>query len=222
MALTAERLAPNRVAETFLDSLSRADHQTEPYDHWFLSGMLPDDVTDAIAEMPVKPADISNYSGYRNTEDDKRVYFNPETNARFPVCGEVAAAFDTPEVRSALEAACGIDLSPHRLRIEYCQDTDGFWLEPHCDILVKKFTMLVYLSRDPALYDAGTDIFSGPPDHELLGTAPYEFNKGLIFIPGTDTWHGFSQRPVKGIRKSLIINYVADEWRERWELAQGK
>ena len=39
-------------------------------------------------------------------------------------------------------------LRDSHLRIEYCLDTDGFWLEPHTDIGAKLFTMLVYLSRE--------------------------------------------------------------------------
>ncbi|MBS0244560.1 MAG: 2OG-Fe(II) oxygenase, partial [Proteobacteria bacterium] len=113
----------------------------------------------------------------------------------------------------------GTDLSQGHLRVEYCQDVNGFWLEPHVDISVKLFTMLVYLSDDPALYDAGTDIYDASPEHKLVGTAPYEKNKGLIFIPGTDTWHGFTPRPIKGVRKSIIINYVSPAWRDKYELA---
>ena len=96
---------------------------------------------------------------------------------------------------------------------------DGFWLEPHLDISVKLFTMLVYLSGEPELYDAGTDIYDATPEHRLVATAPYEKNKGLIFIPGTNTWHGFTKRPIHGVRKSVIVNWVTPEWRDRWELA---
>lgn len=35
----------------------------------------------------------------------------------------------------------------------------------------------------------------------------------------TDTWHGFGKRPIGGIRRSIIVNYVKDEWRSRHELA---
>jgi len=105
------------------------------------------------------------------------------------------------------------------LRIEYCQDIDGFWLEPHLDISVKLFTMLVYLSGEPELRDAGTDIYDSGPHHRLAATAPYEKNRGLMFVPGGNTWHGFSKRPISGVRKSLIVNWVTPEWRDRWELA---
>ena len=42
---------------------------------------------------------------------------------------------------------------------------------------------------------------------------------GLIFVPGADTWHGFTRRPIVGVRRSLIVNYVKPEWRSRHELA---
>jgi hypothetical protein len=53
----------------------------------------------------------------------------------------------------------------------------------------------------------------------LVATAPYRRNRGLIFIPAADTWHGFHRRPIDGVRRSLIVNYVRSEWRSRLELA---
>jgi hypothetical protein len=49
-------------------------------------------------------------------------------------------------------------------------------------------------------------------------SAPGDFNCGLIFIPGTKSYHGFEKRPIKGIRRSLMLNYVGPEWRARHEL----
>jgi hypothetical protein len=34
-----------------------------------------------------------------------------------------------------------------------------------------------------------------------------------------DTWHGFRPRDIRGVRRSLIVNYVVPEWRARHELA---
>jgi hypothetical protein len=45
------------------------------------------------------------------------------------------------------------------------------------------------------------------------------FNTALVFVPGADTWHGFAPRPIRGARRSLIVNYVKPEWRSRHELA---
>jgi trehalose utilization protein len=77
--------------------------------------------------------------------------------------------------------------------------------------------MLVYLSAEPGCEAWGTDLLDGP--ETLVATMPYRRNSGFIFIPGADTWHGFHARPIEGVRRSLIVNYVKPEWRSRHELA---
>jgi hypothetical protein len=41
----------------------------------------------------------------------------------------------------------------------------------------------------------------------------------MVFIPADNTWHGFEKRAIKGVRKSLILNYVTPEWRAREQLS---
>jgi hypothetical protein len=212
--------APTRPAAAhFLDCLARAVHVREPYDYWLLDDVLPGAVIDAIAALPVPPPQDCVFNGRRESNNSTRVYFSPENRAKFSVCQDVAEVFADPVVVAALEKATRTDLSKGHLRIEYCQDVDGFWLEPHCDIAVKLFTMLIYLSDDPNLADAGTDVYDATPEHRLVASAPYEKNKGMIFIPGLDTWHGFSKRPIRGLRKSVIVNYVSSDWKSQEELA---
>ncbi len=159
------------------------------------------------------------FNGKREANNSTRVYFDPANQERYDVVREVTDIFRSPQVVRRLEQLTGRGLSEGALRIEYCQDVDGFWLEPHLDLGVKLFTMLIYLSGEPELFDAGTDIYDASPEHKLVATAPYEKNKGLIFIPGTNTWHGFTQRQIRGVRRSLIVNWVTAEWRARHELA---
>lgn len=203
----------------FLQSLLAAQHETAPYDHWLLDQALPVADIDAIANLPFAPPDGAVFNGRRETNNATRVYFTQENQARFPVCANLVQCFSDPLVKAAITSTTGADISRGLLRIEYCQDIDGFWLEPHLDINVKLFTMLIYLSDDPNLHDAGTDVYDATPEHNLVASVPYEKNTGLIFIPGHNTWHGFSKRPIRGLRKSIIINYVTPEWRDRWELA---
>jgi hypothetical protein len=215
---TADAPAPD-VASTFLDCLERADHVARPFDHWLLDDALPAATVAAIAGLPFDPPAVAGFDGRRESNNSTRVYFSPENQARFAVCRQVAEAFRDPRVVAALEVLTRTRLASGRLRVEYCQDVDGFWLEPHVDIPVKLFTMLIYLSADPALADAGTDIYDASPEHRPAGRADYAPNRGLIFIPGKDTWHGFTPRPVRGVRKSIIVNYVSDAWRAVNELA---
>ena len=41
----------------------------------------------------------------------------------------------------------------------------------------------------------------------------------MIFVPSNNTWHGFEKRPIHGVRRSIIVNYVTDAWRAREQLA---
>lgn len=209
----------NPVAESLLACLAGAAHAASPYDYWLLNDALPGGYCDEIAALPFAPPDKVVHDGRRESNNARRIYFTPDCQNQFPVCRQVVAGFQDPRVKRAIEEATGADLRDGRLRIEYCQDVDGFWLEPHTDIGVKKFTMLVYLSDDPGLANAGTDILEGPPDHRYVCSAPYGRNKGVIFVPGDNTWHGVGHHAIKGVRKSLIINYVTSAWRNTQELA---
>jgi len=215
----AEQTPIDPVAISFLGCLQNARYQTSPFDYWLLEHALPEGVCEAIATLPFPPPEGAVFNGKRETNNAQRVYFTPENQARFEVCRRVVGGFQDRRVMAAIEEATSTDLTDGRLRIEYCQDAGGFWLEPHTDILVKKFTMLVYLSDDPKLANAGTDLHAGPPDFKYVGSAPYGKNKGVIFIPGENTWHGVGHHPIKGVRRSIIINYVTAAWRDTWELA---
>ena len=63
----------------------------------------------------------------------------------------------------------------------------------------------------------GTDIYADRETH--AGVTPFEPNSAMVFVPSDRTWHGFEKRPIRGVRRSLIINYVKPEWRSRHELA---
>jgi hypothetical protein len=209
----------NETAAQFLYSLAHAGCRSWPYGYWLLKQALPPKVCTAIGNLPFPAPAEAAFDGKRETNNSTRVFFSPEVQRSYAVCREVAEAFKNPRVMSAIEVTTGAKLDDGQLRIEYCQDADGFWLEPHLDIPVKKLTMLVYLSDDARLSDAGTDVYDESPEHRTVATAPYEFNAGMIFIPGKNTWHGFSKRPIRGIRKSIIVNYVSPEWRAIDELA---
>jgi hypothetical protein len=41
----------------------------------------------------------------------------------------------------------------------------------------------------------------------------------MLFVPSAATFHGFERRPIAGVRKSMIVNFVSDEWRAHEQLA---
>ncbi len=202
-----------QIADAFAASLASARIRETPFRHWLLTDALPDETLSAIAELPAAPAQIGDTQGRRETHNSSRRFFAPG-DLWDGTCQAVAQTFQAPETVAMLAEATGASLAGASLRIEYCQDRDGFWLEPHTDIGAKLFTMLVYLGGDPAM---GTDIYDAEKRH--LGAAPFGSGRGLIFVPGDDTWHGFEKRKIDGVRKSIIVNYVKPEWRARHELA---
>lgn len=198
-------------------SLESATRFEEPYRHWLLADIFDVKTVEELSRLPFPVAGVDGVSGARELHNDTRQYFDVPHNAQHPVCARVAEAFQSPELVGRFEAATGSSLAGCYLRIELSQDTDGFWLKAHTDIGVKKFTMLVYLPESDEQADLGTDIYADADT--WVKTSPFERNLALLFIPSTNTWHGFAPKPIKGVRRSVIINYVTDEWRAREQLA---
>ena len=139
------------------------------------------------------------------------------TASSFPVCEAVAQAFQDKRVTSHIEKVFGTDLKGTYLRIEFAQDIDGFWLEPHTDLGVKRSPCCSICRRTRATRISAPT--SMTPTRSIVGRSPFAPNAAMIFVPADNTYHGFEKRPIKGVRTSLIINYVTNEWRAREQLA---
>jgi hypothetical protein len=205
------------IVDAMHKSIESSKRNETPYVHWFLRGCLPDDALDAVLALPFEAPPLEGVSGKRELHNNTRKYFDAENMQRFPVCKAVNDAFQSKAMTSRIEEHFGTKLNGTYLRIEIAQDTDGFWLEPHSDLGVKLFTMLLYTSKDPEHADLGTDIYDAEKQH--VGRSPFESNGALVFVPSDITFHGFERRRIEGVRKSVIINYVTNEWRAREQLA---
>lgn len=197
-------------------SLEAAPRSDEPYPHWILSEIFDPATVEALAALPFPAPDLGGVSGARELHNDTRRYFDQDNIAAFGVCRRVAEAFQAPDMVALFEGHTGAQLGGCCLRIEYAQDLGGFWLKPHTDLGVKKLTLLVYLAEDGQA-ELGTDIYRD------AGTwakrSPFDRGGALLFAPSDRTWHGFEPRDFDGVRRSVIINYVTDEWRAREQLA---
>ena len=198
-------------------AICSAPYGDVPYPHWLPQNILPPALCSALIDLPFDAPAVDDTNGKRETHNGSRIFVSEANRARYPVCESLAETFQDEAMVALLQDVCGRTLAGSFLRIEYCLDTDGFWLEPHTDIGAKLFTMLIYLSDHPDAEDWGTDILDA--DRNLVCRASGAFNTGLIFLPAANTWHGFAPRKIRGLRRSLIINYVVPEWRARHELA---
>jgi len=205
------------VVQSLLTSFDQGQRNETPYRHWFLDDCLPTDILDDVVDLPFAAPDLGGVSGKRELHNATRTYFDVENRAKYPSVEKFSEAFQDKRVIETVEQHFGTGLNGTYLRIEYAQDIDGFWLEPHSDLGVKNFTMLLYLSKNEAHQDLGTDIYDGKKKH--FGRSPFEPGGALVFVPADNTFHGFDARKIDGVRKSIIINYVTDEWRAREQLA---
>jgi hypothetical protein len=205
------------IVRNFIRSVDTAKRSEQPYRNWSLMACLPQDTVDDILALPFDAPSLEGISGKRELHNNTRKYFDVENRERFPVCDAIAQAYQDKRITNHIEKVCGTNLKGTYLRIEFAQDIDGFWLEPHTDLGVKSFTLLLYLSKDPSHKDLGTDIYDAEKRH--FGRSPFASNAAMVFVPSNNTYHGFERRPIKGVRTSLIINYVTNEWRAREQLA---
>lgn len=207
---------PAVIAEHVIGALRASRRQETPYLRWSLTEVLPETVCTAILVLPLVPPMLGGTDGTRNSYNDRRSFFTPELRRDFPVCEALCQALQSPAVARQFGETCEFDPEGTYLRLEYMQDTDGMWLEPHRDIREKVFSMVIYLCTGPEAPGWGTDIYDA--DRHWVGRSKAEFDSATIFKAGPDTWHGFEKRPILGVRRLMEVNYVRD-WRDRAQLA---
>lgn len=210
-------ISPDAIVESMRLAIAGADTAQKPYPYWYLKGCLPDEAAAAVSALPFPAPELGGISGKRELHNKTRTYFDAENMERFDVCRAVNEAFQKPEMTDLIEHSFTTKLNGSYLRVEFAQDIEGFWLEPHTDLGVKLFTMLLYVSEEPSHADLGTDVYDANKQH--AGRSPFAPNSAMVFVPSDVTYHGFEQRPIQGVRKSVIINYVTNDWRAREQLA---
>lgn len=205
------------VARCFIKSLACATRAEKPFRRWMAADVLPEAMCTGILTLPVVPP-VLNFDtrGERGSYNNKRTFFTPGMRRLFPAADILSCALQRPDVARQFEAVCGVKAAGAHLRIEYIQDLDGMWLEPHRDIPEKLFSLVLYLCTGPYAKDWGTDLYDD--ERKWIGRGEADFNTAVIFVSGPNTWHGFERRPIHGVRRLMEINYVRD-WVARDQLA---
>ena len=207
----------DRIYESFTCALNAAARNSAPYRHWILADVFPQDIVQDLQTLEFPLQELKGVSGKRELHNDSRHYFDRDNIATYPVVAAVANAFQAPRMARFIQDFFDADLEGTLLRLEYAQDTSGFWLQPHTDLGVKRLTVLIYLSDGPDHETLGTDIYAD--DKAWTARSPFSPGTAMAFVPGANTYHGFEPRPIEGVRKSLILNYVTTEWRDREQLS---
>lgn len=206
-----------KIALHFGNALRQARRDERPYRHWTLVDVLPDSLAIGVLLLPIAPPSVGDNHGVRDRDNSKRTFFTPYLHAQFPACAQFADAMQRPDIAQLFARTCGVEVAGGFLRMEYIQDTEGAWLEPHRDIPEKLFSMVIYLCTGPEAANWGTDIYDD--EKRWIGRTSAKFNSAVIFVPGPNTWHGLERRSIVGVRRLMEINYVRPTWRDRDQLA---
>jgi len=196
-------------------SLHACQTSEDPFFYCRFKDMLTDECVAQLLKLPVVGSQVeTGFDGKREYNNSKRIFLSKLNQKEFPVVSDIIEVFDSKWVRTAISDIHGTDIMKNSLRIEYCIDTTGFWLQPHLDIKEKLVTMQIYLSDkdEVSIEHWGTDLYIGPETYRY--TIPFRSNSGYLFFPGKDTWHGLEKGKISNncVRRSLIINYVSDAW----------
>ncbi len=187
-----------------------AQSQDYPFTHWIFKDFLSDTFCKKIFDQITIHSTPTIYDGTRAgdyllaAQNQTRFYLTPEIINHYPFLKEIITTMCCSDIAEKIASIFSTNLSNCFLRVEYIEDKNGFYLRPHRDIIEKILTIFVYLGDAPANY--GTDFYDN--QKQWVKTIPFKHNTGYIFVPGTDTWHGFEKKKIEGVRKALLINYV--------------
>ena len=178
-------------------------------EHWFRIHKCFDDST-ALTLLSFFPEEAHfSETGKRDGANKFRTFAKKDT----PL-GDMFKDFADREFRIHLSDITSVNCTEGELRVELCQDGPGFYLEPHIDISEKVITLQIYL--DQGNEDWGTSLYTQAGTY--YETVPFVHNTGWMSTMNSPLIHGVEQNIVDGIRKSVIINYVVGNWRDKEQL----
>ena len=116
----------DRISNNFIRSLSKSTVYQYPFRHWVLANSLPPEVLESIVRISVEAPSTEALVGTQRSEFEGRFFFSPNNRFIFPVCDDVARAFQSLKVIQAVEACADIKLKNTQLNqnCKFCISLD--------------------------------------------------------------------------------------------------
>jgi len=139
------------------------------------------------------------------TTNNNRFFVDKDNMSDNFTLARVVDFFLRDEIIDMFESESGKTIRGNYLRVEFIEDKEKSWLEPHVDISEKLMSFLVYLNNTDESEDIGTALYDS--NKKYVTTVPYIDNTGFYFYPDTDTWHGLESVKIKERRRAVMVNY---------------
>jgi hypothetical protein len=190
----------------FARSLDDARACDDPYPHWLLAQTLPPELAWALSALPLaSPPPASEFPERINPQTSVRHFFTRRELEAFPACRQVAETFQSQAIIASIARATATDLTDCQLRISLAREVDGYECSPHTRHGEARFSLMIALDTD-GQRDLGPDLYGGCGD--WVAQAPWTMGRALAFAPSERSWHGFEPRMIRGVRTSLIVDYL--------------
>ena len=195
-----------------VNSFKSAHESTYPFLHWEVENMLPNVLMDQILAVRIPQSSGFVYDGTRASDSKvrpdgtppRRMFIGKDVIVEHPFFKDLVDAFLAPDVLAIVHDKFHVDTTDLYLRVEYINDFDGFFLDPHKDIIEKQFTLLLYLGKGAE--NLGTDFYD--TNKKVVKTTKFGHNRGYVFTPSERSWHGLERKKIVDRRCSLLVNYV--------------
>ena len=206
----------------FWESLINAKRNDSPWEHYTFGQVLTEAQVKEIREAQIDKRGVlhdGTRSGYRDgvakQNHQFREYITKENCHKYPELTDIIKELQDKEIRKIIADMVGNtnNFEDAYIRVEVLNDTEGFYLKPHCDIPEKLISSLIYVNETGENISLGTDLYN--EDLEVVKTVPFWHNYGYMFH-GPNKWHGMSEgKEIQVERRGIHLNYVTFEtdWR---------
>ena len=197
------------------ESLSKAVKHDTPWEYFTFGQALTESQISEIRGASIDRGGVlhdGTRSGYKDGEAKQnhklREYITVDNRSKYPELVSFIRELQSKPIRELIAKMVGNkDMFKNSyVRLEVLNDTEGFWLQPHCDIPEKLISSLIYVNQTGENVNLGTDLYN--KDLELIETVPFWHNYGYIFH-GPDKWHGMEKgKEIQVERRGIQLNYV--------------
>ena len=177
------------------------EHITKPWEHWIIDDVFPTELFNAVKKHKINDADYTNVNGFRDIIKG-RTFLGNEYCEEHKSLKPVAEFLNN---HNFFEEKFNCDLSNTYCRPELIHDRYPFFHAIHTYTPEKKLTLIVNIDTDVDK-NLATDIYVDKETH--FAKTEWKDNRGLLFIPSNEKWHGFAPIEYTGIRTIMIINFV--------------
>jgi len=202
----------------FWESLINAKRENNPWEHYLFGQALTEAQIKEIREAEIDRTGVlhdGTRSGYKDgtgRQNDKlREYITKDNCHKYPELIKLINELRDIENRKIIAGMTGNtnNFEDAYIRLEVLNDTEGFYLKPHCDIPEKLISSLIYVNETAEDVSLGTDLYN--ENLEIVKTVPFYHNYGYIFH-GPNKWHGMSEgKEIQVERRGIQLNYVTFE-----------